>query len=82
MSTVPFADAININENRRYAFWVMPIILVMFGFGVFEPGVYFQGTDRVVNFSEEFPKEAPFEFDRKAEEDGWDECGSLLLRVS
>lgn len=62
MSAVPFADAINIGENKRYALWVMPVVLVMFVLGVFEPDIYFKGTDRVLNFTEEYKPEAPFKY--------------------
>ena len=63
LSTVPFSEAINIGENKRYAAWIIPIILVMFTMGVFKPDLFLSGTERVVNFSEEFPVESPFEFE-------------------
>ena len=62
MSTVPFSEAINIGENKRFMFWGIPIVLVMFMLGVFKPDIYTLGTDRVVNFSTETVKEAPFEY--------------------
>lgn len=62
MNAVPFASAINLNENRKFVVWVLPIVLVMFLFGVFQPEVYFQGTDRIVNYNEEFVEAAPFTF--------------------
>ena len=63
MGTVPFANAIDLSKNKRYLGWVFPVVFVGFLFGVFEPEVYWQGTDRVMNFSNEFPEEAPFRFD-------------------
>jgi hypothetical protein len=62
MSTIPFADAIDINENRRKAIWILPILLIMFAVGLLSPSIYTQGTNRVVNFTKEFPVEAPFKF--------------------
>ncbi|NRA12014.1 MAG: hypothetical protein HRT57_08695 [Crocinitomicaceae bacterium] len=62
MNMVPFTGAINLNDNKRYAVWVTPVILVMFLFGVFKPEVYTQGTERVLNFGQEYVEKAPFEF--------------------
>jgi len=62
MGTVPFSEAINLNENRKYIVWVLPIVVFMFILGVFSPAIYKQGTERVVNFTEEFIPEAPFNF--------------------
>ncbi|GAB5417161.1 MAG: hypothetical protein Crog4KO_20270 [Crocinitomicaceae bacterium] len=76
LNAVPFSEAINIGENRRYAMWVMPIVLVMFVVGVFKPDVFLSGTDRVVNFSKEYKEAAPFEYelvsDLNAVEEGED----------
>ncbi len=62
MNTIPFADSINISENKRYLYWVLPTILVLFSIGVFKPSVILQGTERVVNFSKEFKMPPPFKF--------------------
>lgn len=73
MSVVPFSDAIDLGENRRYLKWVLPIIAVLFAIGIFAPSMFKQGTERVLNFSKEFKIEAPFNFsfldeDRRVEE--------------
>jgi len=44
MSVIPFSDAINLGENKRYAAYVVPVVFVMFLLGVFSPGLYFEGT--------------------------------------
>ena len=62
MSTVPFTSAININENKKYLPYLLPIILILFLIGVFSPAMITQGTERVVNFSQEYKVPAPFEF--------------------
>jgi len=62
MSVVPFADAINIGENKKYLPWVLPVLLILFFVAVFSPSMLTQGTERVVNFSQEFKVPAPFEF--------------------
>lgn len=81
LNTVPFVDAINIGENRRYAMWVLPIVLVMFSLGVFEPDVLLTGTNRVVNFTEEFPEEAPFEYKMVSQLDAIEEGEDLPFEV-
>lgn len=62
MSTIPFADAIDLNTNRKYVVWVAPFLFVLMGVGIFSPGILTQGTNRVVNFTQDYPLEAPFEF--------------------
>lgn len=76
LNAVPFTEAINLGDNKRYAVWVMPIVVVMFSLGIFKPDLYTAGTDRVVNFSKEFKEKAPFEYklatDLEAVEEGED----------
>ncbi len=83
LNAVPFSEAINIGENRRYAMWVMPIVLIMFAVGVFKPDVFLSGTDRVVNFSKEYKEAAPFEYelasDLNAVEEGEDVPFEVVL---
>lgn len=62
LSVVPFADAIDLGENRRYLKWVLPIVAALIAIGIFVPGLFTQGTERVVKFSEEFEIPAPFKF--------------------
>ncbi|MBL1281467.1 MAG: hypothetical protein COA33_014415 [Fluviicola sp.] len=62
MSTVPFADAIDLGENKKYLPWVLPVILILFLIGVFSPKMLTQGTERVLNFSQEYAVPPPFEF--------------------
>ncbi len=62
MGTIPFSDSINIGENKKYLSWVLPILLIFIAIGIFKPGVISQGTERVVNFSEEFKVPPPFRF--------------------
>lgn len=59
---VPFSDAIDLRENRRFFNWLLPIVLVMLSIGLFAPKFFLSGTNRVVNFTKEFPLEAPFTF--------------------
>jgi hypothetical protein len=73
MNAVPFSNAINLNDNRRHVIWVLPIVLVMFLIGVFQPGVYFQGTDRILNYNQVYVEPAPFEFSLLTDEQSLEE---------
>ncbi len=81
MSRVPFADAIDISENKRYIWWVSPLLLAMFMIGIFIPSFYQQGTERVVNFTEEFIPVAPFEFQLISSTDGLEEGEDLFVEL-
>lgn len=62
LNVLPFTDAIDFTENRRYLKWVIPIVLVLISVGVFSPSFLKQGTERVVNFSQHYEVPAPFNF--------------------
>lgn len=62
LGTLPFTDAIDFNENRRYLKWVIPVVLVLISIGVFSPSFLKQGTERVVNFNQHYEVPAPFQF--------------------
>lgn len=81
MNVVPFVSAIDLNDNRRRAFWVLPIVLVMFLFGVFQPDVFFQGTDRILNYNQEFVDPAPFEFTLLTDENSIQEGEDYAFEV-
>jgi hypothetical protein len=62
LSVVPFATAIDLKENKKYAKYLIPLFLLMVMIGIAAPGLFTQGTERVVNYSKEFIPEAPFDF--------------------
>lgn len=62
MTTVPFTEAVDLNENKRYILWLVPIVFILGLVGLFSPSVITQGTDRVINFSQEFVVPPPFTF--------------------
>jgi hypothetical protein len=62
LSVIPFASAINMKENRKYAKYLIPLFLVIMAIGIASPSLFKQGTERVVNYSKEFKPEAPFQF--------------------
>lgn len=62
LKSVPFSEAIDISENKRYVIWLLPVIVFLLFLFWVSPGIFTQGTSRVVNFNKEFPVEAPFRF--------------------
>jgi hypothetical protein len=62
LSVVPFATAIDLKENKKYAKYLIPLFLLIVVIGIAAPGLFTQGTERVVNYSKEFIPEAPFDF--------------------
>ena len=62
LGALPFTDAIDFNENRRYLKWVIPVVLILISIGVFSPSFLTQGTERVVNFRQHYEVPAPFKF--------------------
>lgn len=57
-----FGEGISYSENKKYAKWLIPLFIVLLGIAVFVPSILTQGTERVVNFKEEFTPMAPFSF--------------------
>ena len=81
MSVIPFTEAIDIGENKRYLTWVLPIVLVLFSIGVFSPSLLTQGTERVVNFTSTYEIPAPFKFNLLTGEDRIEEGEDYLFEV-
>lgn len=62
LGVVPFVSAIDIKDNKKYAKYLIPLFLVFIVVGIAAPTLFTQGTERVVNYSEEFKEIAPFSF--------------------
>jgi len=62
LSVIPFANAINLTENKKYARFLLPIFCVFVIIAVAAPKWLTQGTERVVNYDKEYKPEAPFSF--------------------
>jgi len=81
LSVVPFADAIDFRENKKFIKWVLSIFIV-FGFiAFFQPDVLTKSTERVVKFSKDFPIEAPFSFNLNSELLPLEEGSDYLCKV-
>ena len=59
---VPFTDAINLSENKRYLKYVMPPLMVMVVLLIAAPNVLTDSTTRIVRHTEAFEPVAPFQF--------------------
>lgn len=62
LSMVPFTNAIDLDDNKKHLKWALPIVALFFGLLLFVPGMFKDGTKRVVQFSKEFKIPPPFEF--------------------
>ena len=62
LSVVPFANAVNLGDNKKYARFLIPVFCVFVIIAVAAPKWLTQGTERVVNYNKEFKPEAPFSF--------------------
>ncbi|MCH2223180.1 MAG: hypothetical protein MK066_00325 [Crocinitomicaceae bacterium] len=62
MSVLPFSEAIDLGENRKHLKWLIPVFGVLFIMLIFMPSLFTQGTNRVLNFTQEFELQAPFTF--------------------
>jgi len=62
LTTVPFASAIDISDNKKYLKFITPLFLILMTIGIFVPSLLTQGAERVVNYDKEFKVEAPFSF--------------------
>ncbi|MBI3136398.1 MAG: hypothetical protein HYZ14_17115 [Bacteroidetes bacterium] len=62
LSVVPFASAIDLGRNRRYLKYLLPVLGVFLLVAIINPGMFLEGTNRVINFNQEFVAPAPFKF--------------------
>ena len=62
LSAVPFSSGIDLKENKKYLRFLVPIFLVIAAVALFNPNLFLDGSQRLVNFNTEYVEEAPFEF--------------------
>lgn len=62
LTLVPFTNAIDMAENRKYLKYVLPLVFAFVLIAVFAPAMITDGTERVVNYNQEFKPKAPFDF--------------------
>ncbi len=59
---VPFTTAVNINENKKYLKYVLPLFLLTAAIFIIWPQVITKSTTRLVNYQTYYEKEMPFQF--------------------
>lgn len=59
---VKFADAIKIDENRKYLKYTIPPLLLIILIAAVSPKFFKNSTERIVYFQKDFAEEAPFKF--------------------
>jgi hypothetical protein len=78
---IPFSSAIDLGQNKKYLRYLLPIFGVFVVLAVFVPTILTQGTERVVNYNEEY---APFQFylneNKRTVEEGEDAEVSVILK--
>ena len=59
---VSFDSAIDYGTNTRYLQYLVPTVLLLLGAWIFLPALFTGSAKRIVNFSEDYAPEAPFQF--------------------
>jgi hypothetical protein len=81
LNVIPFSSAIDLGQNKKYLRYLLPIFGVFVVLAVFVPTILTQGTERVVNYNEEY---APFQFylneNKRTVEEGEDAEVSVILK--
>jgi len=60
LKPVPFAAAVNFQENRKYLKFLLVPLLLILGLAAFEPKVIKDSAQRIISYNEEFVKKAPY----------------------
>jgi hypothetical protein len=63
-----FADAIKINDNKKYLKYALPPLALILLIAAISPKFFKSNTERIVYFQKEFAEEAPFKFKIKNNE--------------
>ncbi len=82
LKVIPFTQAVDISENRKYLKYVIPVVLFFIVLAIIVPGMYVQGTERVLNYNKEFVLEAPFAFNMDKENYILEEGNDLPLTLN
>lgn len=60
LTPVPFAAAVNFQENKKYLKFLLVPLFIIIGLAAFEPKVIKDSTQRIISYNEEFIKQAPY----------------------
>lgn len=59
---VPFTTAVDLNENRKYLKYLLPLMLLTIAIFVVWPQIISKSTTRLVNYQTYYEKDMPFQF--------------------
>jgi hypothetical protein len=59
---VPFANAINLNENKQYLKYTLPPLFILLFLAIAAPNILKESNTRLLNPNKTFAKKAPFDF--------------------
>ncbi len=62
LSVIPFKNAIEIGENKKFLKYLVPLFVCFVLIALFIPSVITQGTEHVVFYNKEFKEKSPFDF--------------------
>ncbi|MEL6637842.1 MAG: DUF4175 family protein [Bacteroidota bacterium] len=65
---VPFRNAINLNQNRKYLRYALPPLLLLLVILFAAPTIITESTNRLINNGREFERAAPFSFQLNEEQ--------------
>lgn len=68
LKTIPFSNAINLGENKKYLKYVLIPILLLIVLSFVSPNIFTEGTSRLVNHAVYIEPKAPFSFQINNEE--------------
>jgi hypothetical protein len=77
----PFSAAIDLKDNKRYLWFVFPVLAVLFLLLLANPKIITTGSERILNYSSVYLPEAPFDFILLNELDAVEEGSDVDLRV-
>jgi hypothetical protein len=65
LSVIPFTEAIDVRENRRYLRYIIPPVVLILGIFSLFPQFFTESSTRIINFRRAYVPTAPFAFQLK-----------------
>jgi len=62
LSAIPFSSGIQLNENKKYIKYLLPILLIFILLISFKPALFSESSKRIINYNQTFVPQAPFDF--------------------
>jgi hypothetical protein len=58
----PFSSVINLKENKRFLWYVLPVLASLVFTHLWNPDIITSGSERIVNYNQVYERSAPFDF--------------------